>query len=202
MRSARENSGRLYTQAEVQHGFFTARQAREAGYADAVHPYHVRVGNWVREHRGIYRLARYPLPERPDLVLWQLWSHNRQGKLQGTYSHATALTLHELSDVMPRHLDLTVPHGFQRMAAIPPVLRLHYGSLEEHDREERDGVRVTTPLRTLLDIAREDALSHELQAQAVNEALRRGLVTLDELEQAAVSRRVRQRLAAVLAQVA
>ena len=24
------------------------------------HPYHVHAGNWVREHRGIYRLVRFP----------------------------------------------------------------------------------------------------------------------------------------------
>jgi hypothetical protein len=31
-------SRKLYETAHVQSGFFTARQAREAGYADSVHP--------------------------------------------------------------------------------------------------------------------------------------------------------------------
>lgn len=107
--------------------------------------------NWIRERRGIYRLAQFPTSGRPDLMLWQLWSHNRDGQPQGTFSHATALSLHELSDVMPRRLDITVPPGFQRMAAIPPVLRLHRARLGEEDMETIDGVRVTTPQRTLVE---------------------------------------------------
>ena len=127
--------GDIYDLAERQGGFFTARQAREAGLADNTHPYHVKAGNWIRERRGIYRLARFPLPSRPDLMLWQLWSHNRAGDPQGTFSHATALTLHELSDAMPRRLDMTVPPGFQRMAAIPAVLDLHRARLGDEDVE-------------------------------------------------------------------
>src|SRR4051812_14576737 len=95
----------IYLLAEAQGGFFTARQARDAGVADNTHPYHVQAGSWIRERRGIYRLARFPLPSRPDLMLWQLWSHNRAGEAQGTFSHATALTLHDFSDAMPRRLD-------------------------------------------------------------------------------------------------
>ena len=44
---------RLYEAAQAQGGFFTARQAREAGYGDNVHPYQVKSGNWVREARGV-----------------------------------------------------------------------------------------------------------------------------------------------------
>jgi len=38
------------------------------------------------------------------------------------------------------------------MAAIPEVLRLHRARLTERDVETIDGVRVTTPLRTLIDV--------------------------------------------------
>src|SRR6185436_1655002 len=97
-------------------------------------------------------LAQFPLPTRPDLILWALWSRNRRNEPQGVFSHATALTLHELSDAMPAKLDMTVPPGFQRMATIPEVLRLHRARLGERDVETIDGVRVTTPLRTLIDV--------------------------------------------------
>ena len=49
--------------------------------------------NWIREHRGIYRLADFPTTERPDLMLWYLWSKNRQEIPEGIYSHETALSL-------------------------------------------------------------------------------------------------------------
>lgn len=194
-------AARLYRHAERQGGYFTARQARAAGYADNTHPYHVRAANWIRERRGIYRLARFPMPSRPDLILWQLWSHNRSGEPQGTFSHATALSLHELSDVIPARIDLTVPPAFQRMAAIPEVLRLHRGKLAEKDVETIDAVRVTTPLRTLIDVIRDCSLSQELQVQAVDQAIRRGLVMRRQIEQATVSVRVRHQINRILKQV-
>ena len=191
----------LYGLVERQGGFFTARQARDAGYADSTHPYHVKAGNWVRERRGIYRLARFPMPSRPDLMLWQLWSHNRAGEPQGTFSHVTALTLHELSDAMPRRLDLTVPPGFQRMAAIPAVLNLHRARLGEDDVGTVEGIRVTTPLRTLVDVIDDEILAQDLQVQAVHQALGRGLVTRRQLETVKTSRRTRQRIDRILRMV-
>src|ERR1035437_1065575 len=91
---------RLYEIAEGQHGFFTTKQAKAAGFAENTHPYHVQAGNWIREHRGIYRLARFPRGGRPDLILWSLWSRKQEEVAQGVYSHQTALSLYELSDVM------------------------------------------------------------------------------------------------------
>ena len=109
-----EVARRLYEVARSQQGFFTTKQAIRAGFSEKVHTYHVKAGNWIREHRGIYRLAEFPTPERPDLMLWYLWSQNRQEVSQGPYSHETALSLHELSDVMPSKLHMTVPKTFRR----------------------------------------------------------------------------------------
>jgi hypothetical protein len=68
-RNRRDAQRRLFEIAEGQQGFFTAKQAKAAGFAENTHPYHVQVGNWIREHRGIYRLALFPPAEHPDLVL-------------------------------------------------------------------------------------------------------------------------------------
>ena len=67
--SHREAARRLFEIAEQQQGFFTTKQAKAAGFAENTHPYHVQVGNWIREYRGIYRLALFPAADRPDLVL-------------------------------------------------------------------------------------------------------------------------------------
>lgn len=192
---------RLYESAQGQGGFFTTREALDAGFKDNVHSYHVRSGNWIRERRGVYRLAQFPLPPRPDLMIWQLWSRNRQNQPQGVFSHATALALHDLSDAMPTKLNMTVPPGFQRTAAIPQVLRLHRARLTARDVETIDGIRVTAPLRTLIDVIVEGALAPEIQAQAVDEALRRGLIRLRQIEDAKVSTRARQRINRILKQV-
>jgi hypothetical protein len=87
------------------------------------------------------------------------------------------------------------------MAAIPSVLRLHHARLHERDVETVEGVRVTTPLRTLIDVIAEDVIASELQVQAVDQALRRGLIMRRQLAGARVSTRVRQRIDRILKQV-
>ena len=57
----------LYEIVEGQDGFFTTKQAKSAGFAENTHPYHVQAGNWIREHLGIYRIARFPR-RRPALT--------------------------------------------------------------------------------------------------------------------------------------
>jgi len=56
-----QNKQTLFEIAASQYGLFTAKQAIKAGFKKNNHPYHVQVGNWVREWHGIYRLARFPL---------------------------------------------------------------------------------------------------------------------------------------------
>src|SRR6516225_2053575 len=142
---------RLYEIAASQQGFFTTKQASGAGFAEKAHAYHVKARNWIREHRGIYRLADFPSAERPDLMLWYLWSRNREEIPEGTYSHSTALSLHELSDLMPSKLHMTVPKSFRRNSLIPEILVLHRTNLDKADVQEMHGVRVTRPLRTIVD---------------------------------------------------
>src|SRR6266849_7942466 len=144
--SHREASRRLFEFAEQQQGFFTTKQAKAAGFAENTHPYHVQVGNWIREHRGIYRLASFPRDERPDLMLWSLWSRNRGETAQGVYSHQTALSLHDLSDVMPAKLHMTVPRSFRRNSETPRVLVVHLSDLPQSDIEVAYGVLVTKPM--------------------------------------------------------
>src|SRR6267142_276694 len=129
--SHREASRRLFEIAEQQQGFFTTKQAKAAGFAENTHPYHVQVGNWIREHRGIYRLALFPAADRPDLVLWALLSRNRNEEVEGAYSHQPALNLYDLSDLSPGKLHLTVPADFRRSSDTPGILVLHYAELAD-----------------------------------------------------------------------
>lgn len=175
---------RLYALAEAQQGYFTAKQAAAAGFDPRNHPYHVRAGNWVRERRAIYRLARFPPADRPDLVLWSLWSMGRKDAALGAFSHETALSVYELSDVMPARLHMTVPAWFRRMAPIPKGLILHRGNLNKEDVDLRQGYQVTRPLRTLADLVAEGRVSPDLLRQAAREALDRGLVRLSAIRQA------------------
>jgi predicted transcriptional regulator of viral defense system len=150
-RKSNEDQRRLYNLAESQGGYFTANQASQLGYRANKRNYHVGAGNWIREAHGIYRLALFPKPERSDLILWWLWSRDRSGHPLGVYSHRTALTLHELTDLMPATIDMTVPRKFRRGVPIPKVLRLHYADYAD-EIETIEYVPVTTAIRTILDL--------------------------------------------------
>lgn len=174
----------LYEIAEGQQGLFTARQATQLGFKLGSQHHHVKAGNWIREHRGIYRLARFPQGDQKQLVLWHLWSHNQAGDTQGVYSHQTALSIYALSDVMPAKLHMTVPPTFRRNAPIPKVLVLHRAVLKPQDVEIMRGFKVTRPFHSILTMAREAQISQDLLRQALTEGRRRGLIRLSELSEA------------------
>ena len=173
---------RLYLVAERQAGYFTAAQALEAGYSYPTQTYHQQRGHWIRDGWGLYRLRLFPRTPHEDLVRLMLWSRNRRGDPQAVVSHESALAAYELSDVLPAKTHLTVPRRFRKDA--PEGVILHHGDMPADDARERDGFRVTTPLRTLLDVAA-SPLSPEHVEAAVREALGQGLVRLAEFAAAA-----------------
>lgn len=193
----------LYSIADCQQGFFTSKQAQTVGFAYNTHSYHVKAGNWIREHWGIYRLAQYAQTDRPDLVLWSLWSRDRKmDKPQGVYSHQTALSLYDLSDLMPSKLHMTLPPGFHRGGKIPEILVLYRGKLDKDEIEFRQGFRLTRPLRTVADLLQGETVSHEFIVQAVMEALKRGILSRSEIEKSPhLSAPLRQKLLSVLEEI-
>jgi predicted transcriptional regulator of viral defense system len=185
--SHREAARRLFEIAEQQQGFFTTKQAKAAGFAENTHPYHVKAGNWIREHRGIYRLSLFPATDRPDLVLWALWSRNRNEEVEGVYSHHTALSLYDLSDLNPAKLHMTVPADFRRSSDIPGILVLHYADLSENDIKTAQGFKFTRPLRTLLDLIEAGTVEQRFIRQALRQALDRGVVTRQQIQSTRMS---------------
>ena len=200
--SHREAARRLFEIAEQQQGFFTAKQAKEAGFAENTHPYHMQVGNWVREHRGIYRLALFPTADRPDLVLFALWSRNRDEEIEGVYSHQTALSLYELSDVHPAKLHMTVATDFRRNSEIPGILVLHYADLPETDVNSGQGFKFTRPMRTILDLIEADTVERTFIRQALRQAVERGLITRHQIRDTEMSGAARKIVQEALRRVA
>src|ERR1039457_757801 len=179
--SHREASRRLFEIADQQQGYFTAKQAKAAGFAENTHPYHVRAGNWIREHRGIYRLALYTMTDRPELTVWALWARNRNEEIQGVYSHHTVLSFYDLSDLNPAKIHMTVPTHFRRNSEIPGVLVLHYADLPDSDVETAQGFKLTRPLRAILDLIEAGTVERNFIRQAVKQAVDRGLITRREI---------------------
>ncbi len=203
MRQSRKDSFlRLYENAAAQQGFFTAKQAKAVGFAENTHPYHVQAGNWIREHRGIYRLALFPQTDHPDLAIWSLWSRNRNEETEGVYSHQTALSLHELSDVNPAKLHMTVPPQFRRNSEIPGILVLHHDIVPPQDIQTAQGFQFTRPLRTIVDVVETGTVERAFGRQAVRQAFDRGLITRSDLRKAKLSEPVKKLFEEVLRRVA
>lgn len=170
-------SDALFEIVEGQQGYFTAKQAADAGYQLGSQAHHVKSGNWVRVERGIYRLVQFPQSAEEQLVIYALWSRNRAGEPEGVYSHQTALSIHELSDVNPAKLHMTVPVSFRRQAKPPKLLVLHWAGLEEKEVEQRQGFAVTRPLRAIADLAATESVSRDIVEQALTEGRQRGIIT-------------------------
>ncbi len=188
---------RLLSLAYGQAGYFTSAQALRVGYSYQAQKYHADHDNWERIDRGIYRIPDWPVGPDDAYVRWSLWSGNR-----GVVSHATALSVHGLSDIDPARIHLTVSPGFRQR---DEALIIHVADLLESDIDQRDGWAVTTPVRTLLDVANDDT-SQEHVDKAVDDALRLGRTSRRILLRAAdgardrAALRIERAIAAVEAQ--
>lgn len=173
----------LYQTANGQGGYFTAKQAATAGYGKRHVDYHVKAGNFERIGHGLYRLPTIPVSEHDEFIRLSLWSRGRDDQPQAVVSHESALALHELSDLLPGKVHLSVPKTFRKRP--PKTCTLHTASLDSADTAEWSGFRVTTPLRTLLDASASETIPSDQLRQAVADALERGLVRRSKLRDAA-----------------
>lgn len=190
----KEKAQQLYDIAASQGGYFTTKQAQAAGYAANTHSYNVKAGNWIRDYRGIYRLANHPNPDRPDLITWSLWSCNRKGEPQGIYSHQTALSIFNLSDLNPAKIHMTVPPDFRRNSSIPKVLILHRGTFRKDEVTPMHGFRVSRPLRAIADLLTAGTVERDHIQQAVREALQQGLMSRTEIERSRLSDDIKKQI--------
>ena len=159
----------LQSLAFGQGGYFTAAEAVDLGYSYQGQKYHVDNGNWLRIDRGLFQLPDWPASPDDQWVRWTLWSRGR-----GVVSHESAALVHDLGELDPIRVHLSVSRGFR---ALDPTVVTHLADLPETDILDRGSWRVTTPLRTLLDLA-SGSTSQEQLDSAVASALDQGLATL------------------------
>lgn len=180
----------LYRQAEAQAGYFTARQAVDASMDRSTLRHHARPGGrYERARRGLYRLRHFP--SSPHEHLMAAWLPLRDAG--AVVSHESALELHELSDVIPDAVHLSLPRserGQRRRAGV----RLHTLNRPPEKAEIREiaGLPVTNPERTIVDALEAGAQPEQIE-MAVHQALERGLTTPRRLRAAAATRPARVR---------
>jgi len=163
----------LFDVASEQKGYFTASQALDCGFSRKLLAYHAQRGRYRRERVGLYRLRDYPSDMFEEIMAAWL----AVGRDIAVASHQSALELHDLSDLIANHVHLTVPREHREGTKIPGV-RVHTTTrpFEPLDIVKREGIRVTSPIRTVLDID-EAGVSLEHVEAAAREAIQRGQAT-------------------------
>jgi predicted transcriptional regulator of viral defense system len=174
----------LFGVASEQQGYFTAAQARACGFDTNLIAYHKRRGRFINVYRGVYRLRDYPSSPREEVVAAWLSA----GRDVAVVSHESALDLLDLSDVIPSRIHLTVPRSKRHLSAGPGV-EVHTTTrpLLPEDITTREGVRLTSPARTIVDAA-EWGTGPEQIEMAIHEAISRGLTTKRRIRQASTTR--------------
>lgn len=170
----------VFEVAADQHGYFTMEQAVEAGVRRMALVMMERRGAVERVSRGVYRLRQFPqsfLSEFVEATLWPIGT-------EGVVSHSSALVLFGLSDVNPDRIHITVPTSHRVRRERPRRLVVHHADLAPGDRTLVEGIPVTTVERTLAD-CRAAHLGSDLLQQALEDALRKGLVSRASAEKLA-----------------
>jgi predicted transcriptional regulator of viral defense system len=182
----------LETEAYQQGGYFNARQARAHGVSRQLLDHHVGRGRFERIRRGLYRVQGFPTAEDDDMR--EAWM--AVGGADAILSHDSALALLDLSDHIPDAVHLLVPRRRRGLRRPPGVILHTHPDSEDIPTVWRDGLPLTAPARTLLDVA--ERLQPEQLAMAVKQGLRRGLLTADQLQEEAKRRHEQNAIAAIL----
>lgn len=157
----------IYDIAERQGGYFTASQARDRDVSHQQLYYLSRSGSIERVAHGIYRLKRFPSQPFEDVIVATLWAG--EGAVA---SHETALAVYGLTDAMPPVIHVTIEGRFRGRKK---GVTVHTAPLGKGERTMRDNVPVTSPVRTIRDMAAR--YGTDVAAEAARQAVTRGIIT-------------------------
>lgn len=182
----------LRERAGTQGGYFTTAQARSCGYAaDEIHAA-VEAGAWSKSDPGLLRLTPWRSGDFDDVIRCCV-------RLEGAVvSHQSAAELHGLGHLHPSFLHVTAPDdGHPRLDRVA----VHHCDLAATDTECTGAFRITTPLRTVLDLA-DGGVSQWVLDEVVGDALAIGRLDRRELESGSdgCPSRVRQRVRRALSE--
>lgn len=158
--------------ARAQCGLWSRRQALEAGATPQLVSRRLRAGRWVWLAPGVYGL-----PGWPDSWHRRLWLAHLAVGPASVISHESAAALHGFALFRPGPVVLTVVHGDHERRA-PWTVRQSTDLHADHVALV-DGLPVTTPVRTLFDLAA--VTSKARLARAVDEAHVSGICGVEEL---------------------
>lgn len=156
-----------------QHGVFSRAQAEELGLSETQRVKRVSSGRWESPHRGVYRIAGSPESWEAKVMgacLAAGWS--------GRASHRSAAVIHGLPGGTRNVVEITCRRW--RRARHDELVVHESSGFDEGDTTTCSAIPVTSVAVTLLDLG---SVVHEhVVEQAVDVAVRRGSVTVAELE--------------------
>lgn len=140
----------------------TRSQAVESGYSDSAISRNVCKGTWERLFPRVYRIAGSVRSFEQRVMAATLWAGDRSAA-----SHATAAALWGLT---PQSAPLHVTRPTQ-LGHPPRGVRAHTSALRQGEVGKLRGIPVTSPARTLLDLATTGAELLPVVEVAVTSAL-------------------------------
>jgi hypothetical protein len=155
--------------ASVQHGVFTCAQALSLGATRNQVARRVRTGRWSPLAVGIYAIAGSPPTWRQRVAAAVLGAGGGAAA-----SHCTAAALWGLPGFAEDGVELSRLEGRSYRSSLAVVRRT--GLLPAHHVLECDGIRATTPARTIFDLA--GSVHPKRAERALDNALARNLVSL------------------------
>jgi hypothetical protein len=130
----------------TQVGLFATRQAAEGGITNSMLDNAAARGWILRTRRGVWAIAGLPPSPWRDIYAAALAAGPG-----AAISHTSAATIQRLHGVAPGQIELTVPYEMNRRLQ---GVRTHRSkTIAPSDLVARHGVAVTTPVRTLIDLA-------------------------------------------------
>jgi len=156
--------------AATQHGVFSRAQAMSLGATKGMLDHRVRGYRWERLGRNVFKLPGNPTSWRQSLMAtclaWGQWA---------AISHRAAAALWRLAGFDPGPVELTVPRNRKRLE--PGIIHRHM--LLRSEVTILEHIPVTRVERTLIDLTW--VSPPELVEEAIDDALRRGIVSLPRL---------------------
>ena len=186
-RSRRPLGHRLMEVTEVQQGYFTRAQAHRQGVDDSALQRGVTSGAIERLDHGVYRIsgAGYD-PHQRLRVAWlrltpDLSSRERTVRPHLWVSHRSAAALFDLGVAIADVSEFISDRRLQSRADVK--IRVRTGGVDRDSWTVHDGFAVTTPARTIADLA-DDHMDGGHLGRIASDALAKGLVTESEVPSA------------------
>lgn len=168
---ARSPQQRLLAIAARQHSVFTRAQALESGFTPKMVRHRVGGGLWVRLHPGVFLLGGSARNARPVAMAACLATG-------GAAARRTAAQLWGMPAPPPDRPEVVTAHGRRRRR--DPIRVIQSRTLLRGDIVHLDRVPITSPARTLIDLA--GVLPLPSLEACLDDVLARGLVTLSRVE--------------------